>query len=56
MQVDDGPMPDGSATIPLQQIRYCTSPDRVRIEYAFSGWGTRLVKAANRASGGLVKV
>lgn len=56
VQVDDWPMPDGPATIPLQQVRYCTSPDRVRIEYAISGRGTRLVKAANCASGGLVKV
>ncbi|MGH9134362.1 MAG: alpha/beta fold hydrolase [Ilumatobacteraceae bacterium] len=30
-----------------QEIRYCTTPDRVRIAYACSGVGPPLVKAAN---------
>ena len=32
---------------PKQRIRFCTSPDRVRIAYATSGEGPPLVKAAN---------
>src|SRR6478736_4040877 len=49
---DDGPAP-GPAPAPAagrraaQQIRYCTSPDGVRIAYASTGSGPPLVKAAN---------
>ncbi len=32
---------------PAQQIRYCVSPDGVRVAYATSGTGPPLVKAAN---------
>ncbi|HWM04681.1 MAG TPA: alpha/beta fold hydrolase [Actinophytocola sp.] len=32
---------------PPQQIRYCVSPDGVRVAYAISGTGPPLVKAAN---------
>jgi pimeloyl-ACP methyl ester carboxylesterase/DNA-binding winged helix-turn-helix (wHTH) protein len=32
---------------PPQQIRYCTSPDGVRVAYAISGTGPPLVKVAN---------
>ena len=34
-------------TRPPQQIRYCVSPDGVRVAYAISGTGPPLVKAAN---------
>jgi pimeloyl-ACP methyl ester carboxylesterase/DNA-binding winged helix-turn-helix (wHTH) protein len=49
---DDVPAP-GPAPAPAagrraaQQIRYCTSPDGVRIAYASTGSGPPLVKAAN---------
>jgi DNA-binding winged helix-turn-helix (wHTH) protein len=36
-----------SSVRPPQQIRYCVSPDGVRVAYAGSGTGPPLVKAAN---------
>src|SRR5262245_26423705 len=38
---------DVRADRPPQQIRYCVSPDGVRVAYASSGTGPPLVKAAN---------
>ena len=38
---------DGTGPRPQQQIRYCRSPDGVRVAYATSGTGPPLVKAAN---------
>src|SRR5262245_1387104 len=36
-----------SASVPAQQIRYCTSPDGVRIAWSKTGRGSPLVKVAN---------
>src|SRR5262245_3924224 len=49
---DDGPAPATPTVRPAhpresQEIRYCTSPDGVRIAYACTGTGPPLVKAAN---------
>lgn len=41
------PEPQRKQARRAQEIRYCTSPDEVRIAYAISGQGPPLVKAAN---------
>ena len=41
------PAPAAAVRRATQQIRYCTSPDGVRIAYASTGSGPPLVKAAN---------
>jgi pimeloyl-ACP methyl ester carboxylesterase/DNA-binding winged helix-turn-helix (wHTH) protein len=43
VETDDAP----GCVRPPQQIRYCVSPDGVRVAYATSGTGPPLVKAAN---------
>ncbi|MGN9845149.1 alpha/beta fold hydrolase [Nonomuraea sp. H19] len=52
-ELDDGTV-DATDTVdepgivrPPQQIRYCVSPDGVRVAYAISGTGSPLVRAAN---------
>ena len=46
-ELDDEPVPVPGVVRPQQQIRYCVSPDGVRVAYASSGSGPPLVKAAN---------
>ncbi|TMR95450.1 winged helix-turn-helix domain-containing protein [Nonomuraea basaltis] len=46
--VDAGDAVDEPGIVrPPQQIRYCVSPDGVRVAYAISGTGSPLVRAAN---------
>jgi pimeloyl-ACP methyl ester carboxylesterase/DNA-binding winged helix-turn-helix (wHTH) protein len=46
-ELDDDTGDEPDIIRPPQQIRYCVSPDGVRVAYAISGTGSPLVRAAN---------